>query len=83
MERSGRVEICKLTINLHTLYKDLLSAMDKYVEDICRNQKVSDVLNDALEARRKEEVETEKLLNNKAYICQSDIDFVKGQVSNL
>ena len=81
-EESGQLEICRLLVNLTQLYEDLLSAMDKYGEDIRHNQALSDIFWKTFETRRKPEKE-EELLKKKQYIQQSDFDFVRKQISNL
>ena len=81
MERNGPLVICRLLINLTQLYEDLLSAIDKYTEDIRDNQELSDVFNVAFETRRK--AEEEKKLLKKPYIHDSGFDFVRKQTSNL
>jgi hypothetical protein len=83
MERMGRINICRLSVNLYILYEDLLSAMDKYAEDIRHNQELSDIFWEAFETRRKPERAKEEELLSRAYIQQSDFDFVRRQISNL
>ncbi len=83
LERAGRVEICRLNVDLYILYKDLLSAMDKYAEDIRHNQALSDTFWKAFETRRQPKKAKEEALLGRAYIRESDFDFVRRQISNL
>ncbi len=84
MQRTGaRVDIYRLTLDLPLLYKDLISAINKYIEGVRREQVLSDVFEEAFGARRKPERATEEQLINKPYIRQSDFDFVKRLISNL
>lgn len=83
IERVGRIEICRLSLNLSLLYEDSLSAMDIYAEDIRHNQVLSEVFWKAFVSRRKPERAKEEMLLNKPYIQQSDFDFVREQLSKL
>ena len=83
IEREGRLKIYRLFVNLSQLYKDLLSAIDMYAEDIRHNQALSDTFWEAFETRRKPEKAKEEVLLRKAYIQQSDFDFVREQISRL
>ena len=83
IERVGKLEICRLFVNLSQLYEDLLSAMDKYAEDIRHNQVLSDIFWKAFETRRNPEKAKEEKLLNKPYIQASDFAFVREQISNL
>jgi len=82
-QRTGATyDIYRLTLDLPIMYKDLLSAIDKYAEDIKSNQELSDTFSKALETRRKPERATEGNLIEQSYIQQSDFDFVREQISN-
>jgi len=82
LQRTGvRVDIYRLSLDLPLLYKDLLSAIDKYAEDIREKQELSDTFREALETRRKPEKAKEENLLNKPYIQQSDFDFVRAQIN--
>jgi hypothetical protein len=70
----------RLFIGLILLYKDLISAMDLYAEDLRHNQDLSDIFKKAFEARRKPE--KEEIVRNLNYI-ETDFDFVREQISNL
>lgn len=83
MERVGRIEICRLFVDLSQLYEDLLFAIDMYAEDIRDNQELSEVFWRGFETRRKPEKAKEEELLNKLYIQDSDFDFVREQISNL
>lgn len=83
IEKVGKIEICRLSIDLSQLYEDLLSAMDMYAEDIRHNQALSEVFQKAFETRRQPEKAKEEELLNKPYIQQSDFDFVREQISFL
>jgi len=83
IERGGRMEIHRLSVDVDLLYEDLLSAIDKYAEDIRHNQALLDVFWKAFETRRKPEKAKEEKLLNKPYIQDSDFAFVRKQVSNL
>ena len=76
------VDIFRLTLDIPLLYRDLLSAIDKYTEDIRVNQELSDVFNVAFETRRKPEKE-KKLLHDKSYVQDSDFAFIREQMSKL
>ncbi len=82
-QRTGVVDIYRLTLDIPLLYRDLLSAIDMYVEDIRHNQELSDVFSKAFETRRKPEKEKEEKLLSKPYIQDSDFAFVRRQISNL
>ena len=75
------VDIYRLTLNIPLLYRDLLSAIDKYIEDIRDCQELSDTFSRALKTRRKPEGVAEFL--KRSYTRDSDIDFVVKQISNL
>jgi len=81
--RGDRLDIYRLSLNLSLLYEDLLSAMDKYAEDIRHNQVLSDIFWKTFETRRKPEKAKEEVLLRKLYIQESDFDFVREQISNL
>lgn len=83
LESAGRIEICRLNIGLYILYEDLLAAMDKFADDIHRNQALSDAFWKAFETRRKPEKAREQALLSRAYIRKSDFDFVREQISKL
>ena len=83
IESEGRVEICRLLVNVTQLYEDLLVAIDKYAEDIKKIQDLSDTFWEAFETRRKPEKAKEKELLNKPYIQDSDFSFVREQISML
>ncbi len=86
IERVGKLEICRLFVNLSQLCEDLLSAMDKYAEDVRHNQALSDIFWKAFETRREpKKAKEEDLLTSKKikYIQQSDFDFVREQISRL
>jgi len=76
-----KVDIYSLLLILHLLCEDLLSALDKYAEDIRTNQELSEVFWEAFKTRRKPE--KEKALLNKPYIQDSDFAFMRKQISNL
>ena len=82
-EITGSIEIYRLGINVYQLYEDLIYAMEGYAEDVRLNQILSEIFGEAFETRRKPEKATEKQLLNKAYIQQSDFEFVREQVSKL
>jgi len=82
-QRTGVVDIYRLTLDIPLLYRDLLSAIDMYAEDIRHNQELSDVFSKAFEARRKPEKEKEEDLTGKPYIRKSDFDFVREQILRL
>ena len=71
----------RLFISLTLLYKDLVSAIDLYAEDLRHNQDLSDIFQKAFETRRKPE--KEEIVRKLNYIESSDFDFVKKQISNL
>ncbi len=71
----------RLIMDLPMLYNDLLSAIDKYTEDIREYQELSDVFNVAFETRR--EPEKEKKLYDKSYVQDSDFAFIREQMSKL
>lgn len=73
--------IYKLALNIPLMYRDLLSAIDKYIEDIRDCQELSDTFSRALETRRKPE-RVESFLGRN-YTQDSDIDLVMKQISNL
>ncbi len=83
LERVGRVEICRLNVNLSILYEDLLSAMDKYAEDIRHNQALSDTFRKAFETRRQPQKAKEEALLGRTYIRESDFGFIRKQIANL
>ncbi len=83
IEMTGRLEICRLSMNFSLFYEDLLSAMDKYAGDIRNNQALSDTFWQAFETRRSPEKAKEKELLNKPYIQESDFAFIREQISNL
>jgi len=64
----------RLIMDLPILYNDLLSAIDKYTEDIRNNKELSDVFNVAFETRRKPEKEED--IRGRNYIKNSDFDFI-------
>ena len=80
-QRTGTVDIYRLTLDIPLLYRDLLSAIDMYAEDIRHNQTLSDVFGEAFEARRKPE--RAKELISRKYIRDSDFAFVREQISKL
>lgn len=77
------VDIYRLTLDISLLYEDLLSAIDKYAEDIRNDQGLSATFSQAFETRRKPEKAKEKELLKKPYIRESDFAFVMGEISNL
>ena len=77
------VDIYRLSLDLPLLYKDLLSAIDKYAEDIRHNEALSDIFRKTFETRRKPEKAREEVLLGKPYIQDSDFAFVRNQISNL
>ena len=85
MEQGERVEIYRLLVDVTQLYKDLLSAIDLYADDISQNQDLSDNFWENFETRRKPEKTTEaRLLKNKnGYVQQSDFDFIRKQIQQL
>ncbi len=83
MERVGRLEICRLLVDVTQLYKDLLSAMEEYAEDIRHNQELSEIFGKSFEIRRKPERAKEEELINKPYIQKSDFAFIREQISEL
>ena len=70
-------------MNVPLLYKDLLSAMDMYAEEIRHNQELSDVFWKAFETRRKPEKEKDIRVRYKSYLRDSDFDFLRAQISSL
>ena len=62
----------KLNISLILLYEDLLSAIDRFIEDIRNNQEASDIFWKAFKNRR--EPDEENKLRNKQY--DRDLDFI-------
>ncbi len=84
LQRTGaKVDIYRLSLDIPLLYRDLLSAIDKYTEDVKCNQDLSDTFSKAFETRRKPEKAREEKLSNKPYIQDSDFVFVREQISNL
>jgi len=82
VQRTGaREDVYRLSLDLPLLYRDLLSAIDKYAEDIREKQELSDTFREAFETRRKPEKAKEEELLNKPYIQQSDFDFVRAQIN--
>jgi len=80
--RTGEIiDIYRLTLDIPLLYRDLLSAINKYIEDIRDCQELSDTFSRALETRRKPE-RVESFLG-RSYTQDSDIDFIMKQISNL
>ncbi len=77
------VDIYRLSLDLPLLYKDLLSAIDKYAEDIRYNEALSDIFRKTFETRRNPEKAREEVLLGKPYIQDSDFAFVRNQISNL
>lgn len=75
-----RVDVYRLSLDVPLLYRDLLSAIDEYAEDIREKQELSDTFREAFETRRKPEKAKEEELLNKPYIQQSDFDFVRAQI---
>lgn len=81
--RTGvRIDIYRLSLDLPLLYRDLLSAIDKYAEDIRNRQELSDTFWNAFQTRRKPEKAGEEELLSKPYMQQSDFDFVRVGISN-
>lgn len=76
----ARVDVYRLSLDVPLLYRDLLSAIDEYAEDIREKQELSDTFREAFETRRKPEKAKEEELLNKPYIQQSDFDFVRAQI---
>lgn len=76
----ARVDVYRLSLDVPLLYRDLLSALDEYAEDIREKQELSDTFREAFETRRKPEKAKEEELLNKPYIQQSDFDFVRAQI---
>jgi len=82
-QRTGTVDIYRLTLDIPLLYRDLLSAIDMYAEDIRHNQALSDVFRGAFETRRKPERSREEEIISRQYIRDSDFAFVREQISKL
>ena len=81
LQMSGqRVEIYRLLLYVSLLYEDLLSAIDKYAEDIRHNQALSDVFEPAFETRRNPQKEEDLL--KKQHVQSSDFNFVRKQILN-
>lgn len=78
-----RSDIYRLFVNVPLLYKDLLSAMDMYAEEIRHNQELSDVFWEAFETRREPEKEKDIRVRYKSYLRDSDFDFLRAQISRL
>ncbi len=84
MQSTGiEIDIYRLSLDLPLIYKDLLSAIDTYAEDIRGNQLLSDAFSKSFKTRRDPERATENELLKKSYIQGSDFDFVRRQISNL
>lgn len=64
----------RLLISLSLLYRDLLAAIDLFANDIRSNQDLSDVFQEAFQARR--QPEEENVLRKKSY--DRDLDFIYG-----
>jgi len=77
------VDIYRLTLDIPLLYRDLLSAIGMYAEDIRHNQALSDVFREAFETRRKPERAKEEEIISRKYIQDSDFAFVREQISRL
>jgi len=75
------VYIYRLSLDIPLLYRDLLSAIDEYTEDIKVNTELSDVFTEAFIARRKPE-RVKEIISRK-YIRDSDFAFVREQISRL
>ena len=80
-QRTGTVDIYRLTLDIPLLYRDLLSAIYMYAEDIRHNQTLSDVFKEAFETRRKPE--RAKEIISRKYIRDSDFAFIREQISRL
>ena len=80
-ERSGSIKVHRLLVNVSKLFKDLLSAIDKYAEDIIRDQDISDNFWQSFKSRRIEDTE-ERLRNKKGSDLDSGFEYIYRQISD-
>ena len=79
-----RVDVYRLTIAIKIMYRDLLSAMDYYADDIRSNQETSDMFWHNFTTRRAPEHENEEeIIKRNRYITKSDFSSIRRRISRL
>jgi hypothetical protein len=77
-EITGSAVICRMSIHVSQLYKDLLLAIDEYADDIAHNQEISDKFQKSFESRRVED--TEEKLISKVKDLELDFKYIYNQM---